>query len=331
MTAISETAKIIEESRKILEHGQDTSNSSLLEIFINLASSLDKSMKRIENGINKIDEIKTTVTAMAYDIRKLTTDVKAVESKYGEMETNIQGLSNVFDDIKEKCHKHTEEVGNLNDRISRLEKELRDIPARNANTPPDIKYLRDTVLDLQCRSMKNNLIFTGLAYRQSENCEQKLRDLIYEELGIEQHIEFGNVHRFGKIGRNGVRPIVARFIYHHQLKLVLTNAYKLWRTAFGVHEQFPAKIVERRQKLYPVMNEARRNGKRTSMVRDRLYIEGKLYTTDDNDDMEIVTNNLRDATVTPQRQDRDQRRPGRPSKRPRAGSSPQPVDGEMVY
>lgn len=103
MTAISETAKIIEESRKILVHGQDTSNSSLLEIFINLASSMDKSMKHIENGINKIDEIKTTVTAMAYDIRKLTTDVKAVESKYGEMETNIHGLSNVFDDIKEKC------------------------------------------------------------------------------------------------------------------------------------------------------------------------------------------------------------------------------------
>jgi len=70
------------------------------------------------------------------------------------METNIQGLSNVFDDIKEKCQKHTEEVSNLNDRISRLENELRDIPARNANTLPDIKYLRDTVLDLQCRSIK---------------------------------------------------------------------------------------------------------------------------------------------------------------------------------
>jgi len=66
--------------------------------------------------------------------------------------------------------------------------------------------------------MKNNLVFTGHAYRSNENCEQKLRYFIFEELGIEQFIEFDNVHRFGKIGNNVnvARPIVTRFLYHNQ-------------------------------------------------------------------------------------------------------------------
>jgi outer membrane murein-binding lipoprotein Lpp len=42
---------------------------------------VDTSIKRIDTGMNKINEITTTVTALAYDIRKLTEDVKGIESK----------------------------------------------------------------------------------------------------------------------------------------------------------------------------------------------------------------------------------------------------------
>jgi hypothetical protein len=44
----------------------------------------------------------------------------------------------------------------LNGRLAKLEKDA----SSNPNiTPEKGKYLEDTVLDLQCRSMKNNLIF----------------------------------------------------------------------------------------------------------------------------------------------------------------------------
>jgi hypothetical protein len=76
----------------------------------------------------------------------------------------------------------------------------------------EIESLKSKVLDLQCRSMKNNLVFSGLSSNKFENCENKLKDFIRHELRIDHYIEFGNVHRFGKPGRNGARPIVARFI-----------------------------------------------------------------------------------------------------------------------
>ena len=107
--------------------------------------------------------------------------------------------------------------------------------------------------------------------------KNKLRDFIRHELRIDHHIEFGNVHRFGKPGRNGSRPIIARFIYYNDLQFVLRNAYRLKGSQFGINEQFPAEIVARRQQLYPKMREAKQQRREVALVRDRLYIDGEQY------------------------------------------------------
>jgi hypothetical protein len=114
--------------------------------------------------------------------------------------------------------------------------------------------------------MKNNLIFTNLLEQRTENVEEKLRAFIYEKLGIEHHIEFG------KRSNDRPRPIVARFLYHKDLRLVLDRAKWLKNTPFGIHEQFPNAIEERRKKLYPIQKEARKQGKHVVLVSDKLFI-----------------------------------------------------------
>ena len=155
-----------------------------------------------------------------------------------DMFDQVKDKCDAVNEIREKCERFSKAFISLDARMSKLERELN---ARPTYEPDKIVELQETILGLQCRSMKNNLICTGLAYRPGENCEQKLRNFIFEELGIVDYIEFGNVHRFGKVGRNGARPIVARFIYHQQLNQILENAYKLGNSLFGVHEQFPTK------------------------------------------------------------------------------------------
>lgn len=103
--------------------------------------------------------------------------------------------------------------------------------------------------------MKKNMIFTGLGHSHNEECELKLRDFIYKELRINHFIEIGNVHRFGKRGVNEAIPIIARFIYHRDLELVLKNGYRLRNTQYGVNEQFPAEIENRRRSIYPIMKQ----------------------------------------------------------------------------
>jgi len=125
MANFAETSKLLEESRKIHEDDQDTNIGSLLHIFLNLVTAMHTSIKRIETGMNKIDEIKTTVTALAYDIRKLTEDVKGIERKYNVLETTVQGMSDMFDELKEKSSMYTKDLKTMSEKINVLEHKLK--------------------------------------------------------------------------------------------------------------------------------------------------------------------------------------------------------------
>ena len=90
-----------------------------------------------------------------------------------------------------------------------------------------------------------------------------LRDFLRCELNIDYYIEFGNVHRFGsrQNNTNGTeirpRPIVARFLYYNDLAYGLECAKRLRGKPYGINQQFPAEIENRRRSLYPVMKEAK--------------------------------------------------------------------------
>ena len=53
--------------------------------------------------------------------------------------------------------------------------------------------MKESLLDIKCRSMKYNLVFTGLRETLYENTEEKLQDFLGQELEFEHWIEFGNV------------------------------------------------------------------------------------------------------------------------------------------
>jgi hypothetical protein len=48
------------------------------------------------------------------------------------------------------------------------------------------------------------------------------------------------------------------------------------------NEQFPGEIEARRMKVYPVMKQAKREGKYVSLVRDKLFVDGKQFMMMEN-------------------------------------------------
>jgi len=66
------------------------------------------------------------------------------------------------------------------------------------NTGDGIQKLQESIIDLQCRCMKNKIIFTNIIEDRFENFEAKLRKLIFEILGIEHNIQFGSIQHFWK-------------------------------------------------------------------------------------------------------------------------------------
>jgi hypothetical protein len=63
--------------------------------------------------------------------------------------------------------------------------------------------------------------------------------------------------------------------------MVLDQATWLKNTPFGIHQQFPKPIEDKRRKLYPVLKDAKRQGKNAVLVRDKLFINGSQYFVDD--------------------------------------------------
>ncbi|XP_069101986.1 uncharacterized protein [Argopecten irradians] len=142
----------------------------------------------------------------------------------------------------------------------------------------DNEIMKNTIEDQQCRGMKYNLVLTGLLEQRDEIIAEKVRGFFRHELGIHKRMEFANVHRFNRPGKH--RPIVVRFLHFDDKQEVKRRGYLLKGKRFGISEQFPDSVEERRKRLYPVMKHHRSAGHHVSLVRDRLYIDGQLYQSE---------------------------------------------------
>ncbi|CAC5383795.1 unnamed protein product [Mytilus coruscus] len=82
--SFAETTKILAESRKVIEDGQENNTATLLTLILSVVTSVEKSIKKIESGMESIEKIKTTVTLLSADLRTLTKNLKDLEEKKGE-------------------------------------------------------------------------------------------------------------------------------------------------------------------------------------------------------------------------------------------------------
>ena len=78
------------------------------------------------------------------------------------------------------------------------------------------------------------------------------------------------------------RPIVVKFKFHQDNLRVKQEAYTKLKDneQYKVSDQYPREIKDRRRILYPVMQQAKREGKRAVMNLDKLYVNGTLITAD---------------------------------------------------
>ena len=51
-------------------------------------------------------------------------------------------------------------------------------------------------------------------------------------------------------------------------------------TDISIGEQFPKEVQDRRKSLFPVYKKAKEDQKKAVLVKDKLYIDGKLYVKD---------------------------------------------------
>lgn len=141
--------------------------------------------------------------------------------------------------------------------------------------------LKEDMLDLRCRSMRDNLLFCGIP-EEAEDCGKTMRKFMCDKMRVRKEINFKRVHRIGQKSTNQkARPrnIVAKFTHYKDRELVRKQAPKMLKgTTYCVQEQFPVETDQRRRALFPVMRGARRRNQRVRLIRDSLFAPCHLAT-----------------------------------------------------
>ncbi|XP_033761586.1 uncharacterized protein LOC117343353 [Pecten maximus] len=209
----------------------------------------------------------------------------------------------IFDSLEKVFRDLHEDVKNLKVRLDDIEESQTFINRKFEETRvyhTDLSKLHDDVIDLKCRSMRENLLFfgipeeggpdfvdrsdptTGISERvPNEDCIDKLKTLASQKLDFTENLLIDRAHRIGPKTTGKVRPIVAKFNQFQQKERLKKKSNKLKGSNIYISDQYPKEVQEVRRELWPIWKKARDDKKRAVFVKDKLYIDGVLYKCPD--------------------------------------------------
>ena len=112
-------------------------------------------MTQIEQNVEKINEVKQKVSNVEVQICNMDTEIDDVKSKITAYNDSIEHFNEIFDDIVSENTSAKSTIDGLTKRITHLELGHDTIKSSQLT-------MEGKVLDLQCRSVHENLLFTGI-------------------------------------------------------------------------------------------------------------------------------------------------------------------------
>lgn len=241
---------------------------------------MDTCLSKLDK-LDKLDQIENSVRKMSSRIETFENRLTKNESAISSVERSASFISEQYEDIKTEREAEKVKIKVLDKKVTEAKTETDELKSALIEMKKLNSELKEEVLDLKSRSMRDNLIFRNIPEVQNENTEEVLTQFLSEKMNIE-NICFERVHRMwekkSKVRTQTVqRPnlIVAKFTFFKDRERVRKAAKMLKGTNFSIQEQFPEEIEARRKPLYPLLKAARKDDKRASLVKDRLFVDGR--------------------------------------------------------
>ena len=148
--------------------------------------------------------------------------MKTIHDMFSTMMTKLQKLDTIENNINDLKHsleyaqaeiadlrKENEEIKSKHDMVM---KKINSLERDNAT----IQSMRNKIIDLQARSMRDNLLFFNIPEHEKENTIEIIHDLLEQKIEIEdasKHVKIDRSHRIGRKreGNKKPRPIVVKF------------------------------------------------------------------------------------------------------------------------
>ena len=213
----------------------------------NIESQLENQnirMNNTEQQIAHMNSWRDSFTKTQNDVDTLSGEVSSLQSQMRDYDYSIQSYSNLCDTVVTADAARQSSVDYLMDKMISIEIQQDDLQKEQDKLQKQQNQAAEKIVDLQWRSMRENLIFSGinepkLPRGMCENVEMSLRTFLREEMNIERDIPFDRVHRLGKYDseQKYPRPIVAKFEKFRDKEFIRKSApATLRRKTFGVNE-----------------------------------------------------------------------------------------------
>ncbi len=209
--------------------------------------------------------------------------------KFDEQQGKVTNISDKFENLEEMKSKYDR----INEQNIQMRDEIDMLKAITVKQSKEMQMMKSSILDLQMRSMRDNVLFHNIVEERDENCEQKIRKVLVENK-YGSDVVFNGVHRLGefKQGANYARPIVARLANREQLDPLLKFGAALRKeqskgdantgenkAGLKITPQFPAEMREKRRQLGETAEEYRQKDRtvKTKIVSDALFVNGQKH------------------------------------------------------
>ncbi|XP_046332265.2 uncharacterized protein LOC124115361 [Haliotis rufescens] len=250
-------------------------NAEWIKTLFDQMRHLTTMVHSINQRMQCVDSIDSKLTMI--DNKLTSLDITMIETtlRVDKLEACVRETASENKKLKQQVRELTEQSTDDRDRLSR---DVEDVFYDIDSIYQEQRDLKESVIDLKTRSMRDNLLFHGIPEMPGEEPKEVIKGFLKKEMKCDTD----NVHRISPHLSNRPRTIVAKFANPDERREILTNTRQLRETQFGVSEQFPQEIVQRRRDLLPLFKEARRRGLKSNLTVDRLYIDGRrVYPGDD--------------------------------------------------
>ncbi|CAL9684727.1 unnamed protein product [Knipowitschia caucasica] len=211
--------------------------------------------------------------------------MESMQKQLEKLDT-LQKLTEDVSDLKTSLDFHISLVEVLKEDNASLRNEVNQLKTLTAHLQQDSVNAQNHILDLQCRSIRDNFIIHGLPEQQNksyQSTEHLVKTFLKTNLKMDdnlvQQIDLARAHRLGqpREGAPRCRPIVAKLLDPRHKAVIMRRGRELKGTKLALSDQFPPEIMKRRKLLHPALAEARTAGKRARLSIDKLYNSKVTY------------------------------------------------------
>ena len=183
----------------------------------------------------------------------------------------LDSIEKAIDDIKSS-------LVDLNIRIDDVEVEQSELHAK-------IEKLEQQRDEDSNRARRKNLIFHGIDEGKESESYEDCKKILTQFLGqfdIRLHSDYSieRAHRLGRKVSGRSRPLIALFSFFEEKELILKHRRDFKAKGFDVTGDYSKWSRDARRALYPIIDKAKKDGKRTVLRMYDAYVDDKIYSYD---------------------------------------------------